>query len=68
MSRTRLTVLWTLFASAAAPAGDLASFSYDVAANATTHSPVVWVEFGHSSHDPNDKNWTIVKQLSYIPA
>src|SRR5204863_7858162 len=46
-----------------APAGQQATMPYDAPANA----PILWVEFGHGSTNPADKNPTIVKQLAYVP-
>src|SRR5947207_2700869 len=45
------------------PAGQQATMPYDAPANA----PILWVEFGHGSTNPADKNPTIVKQLAYVP-
>ncbi len=54
--------LWDVRATA--PTGQLATMPYDAPPNA----PILSVQFGHGSTDPNDKNPTIITQFSYIPA
>jgi hypothetical protein len=49
---------------ATAVAGALATMPYE----APPGNPVVWIEFAHGSTDPNDKNPTVIKQLSYVVA